>query len=128
MTLLDFSSMTPIRIQVLYCESITNMRTSPISEVVCVAPLTAPGWRLCTGSALAPASSEECADVRWAASTASTMPRFLETASTNWAVVEMSVDPMGLFTTSSRPSTMARSTRPERRSAWAASSSATDTK
>jgi len=39
MTLLDFSSMTPIRIQVLYCESITNMRTSPISEVVCVAPL-----------------------------------------------------------------------------------------
>ena len=35
--------MTPIRIQVLYCESITNMRMSPISDVVCAAPLGWPG-------------------------------------------------------------------------------------
>ena len=41
----------------------------------------------------------------------------LEISSTNWAVAEVSVGPIGLSTTSSRPATMPRSRRPKRRSA-----------
>ncbi len=64
-----------------------------MSEVLCAAPLIWPRWRLCTGSALAPASSNDWVTVRCAACTASASPRFSETESTNWAVVASS-DPM----------------------------------
>ena len=73
MTRLDFSSMTPIRIQVLYCVSIKNTRTRPTAEVVpavFVVSFVTPGWRLRRGSGLAPARAADCAGERRAASTA----------------------------------------------------------
>jgi len=75
MTLLDFSSMTPIRIQVCTARAFTNMRTSPISEV-CAWPLDCSELEAVHRSALAPAQLRGLRRVRWAASTASTMPRF----------------------------------------------------
>ena len=86
--------MTPIRIQVLYCESITNMRMSPINDVVCAAPLAGSGLEAVNRER--PGASQ-LRGLRWGE-----MGRldrldhaeiFDETASTNWAVVEVSVDP-----------------------------------
>ncbi len=51
-TRLAFSCMTPMRIHVLYCVSMKNRRTMPITDVPLVAPfgLTEPDCRLCTGT------------------------------------------------------------------------------
>ncbi len=59
MTRLDFSSMTPIRIQVLYCVSIRKIRISPITVVALTFDFELPGCRLCTGSGLAWASADD---------------------------------------------------------------------
>ena len=57
-TRLDFSCMTPMRIQVLYCVSMKNRITSPITEtdrVVSLAPgssvWTGTGWAWLTAAA-----------------------------------------------------------------------------
>ncbi len=92
--------MTPIRIHVLYCVSITNTRIRPTSEVDCAGPLVVPGWTLLTGTGWAPARVEAWVAERLAASTASATPSDLEVARTNCAVVEVSVDWIGLFTVS----------------------------
>ena len=43
MTRLDFSSITPIRIQVLYWVSMRNVRISPITAVVLTFDVVRPG-------------------------------------------------------------------------------------
>ena len=66
-TRLDFSCMTPMRIQVLYCVSMKNRSTSPITDVAFVVSLE-PGWRVWTGTGLAWSTCAAWAGVSPAAS------------------------------------------------------------
>ena len=85
MTRLDFSSMTPIRIQVLYWVSMRKVRISPTTAVVLTFDVVLPGCRLCTGSGLAWASADDWAGERWASASALATPSVRAVAATNCA-------------------------------------------